>query len=674
MGLGGISALSGMVKPVDKVGADAREFEMMERFKAEQEKDAQNSLAAQELEAKQFAEISEKASQLLEPDRDRIRSKSLDLQKMIRSKVEEYGSRKAFFQAGGAALLAQYKNDLLSSKETTSYFDNKKNMESLIKIKESGKGHLISSIDLQSMNNYLEGIGDKVTYSGMKSEIELPENYFDYGVDIPAQNVLHYKDNYMGIYGNWLIENPDKADLKGADLEEQLLSYTMRNHSGKGLNEFNRKAEAASRAVRAEKEAIAKAGTGEEATYSWIGETKDKLTQITSERPRTVSDLMKPGNYLLSEAKKDPAFGGLLGRATPYESAVSNYTSADDLPGFQFGVGKLDKIWKAGERAVGLDYKYKLASALVVPGDKKGIRAALYDVDDKGKVSVPIDAANFYSPNGERLTDELVKDALDNGEESGLVFQQLVFANFDADGKIITQRLNRNGENYTVRGSSKLNEKDIDHSKQYRGNVTTGMVAVLKTADGKTIYHKIDAENAKDETALALAIGKSDDMTSVVKRKQNKAIENAQIQKEQTLIDKNIKTIVAEVSAPGKPFGTPEFLNQVKEGRNASGGNRDELFKAYYMAMAHMNLGRGAFPEDLEKEKAFSTSSPDNFMNVVNSSKNLKNALINHSEISDKKFIEMVIKVHSGNDPDDLQHNMQLQKYWLDYYNNFKKK
>ena len=674
MGLGGLSALSGMAKPIDRVGAEAREFDAMNQYKADVEKDAQASLAAQELEAKQYAEISEKASQLLEPDRDKIRAKSIELQKMIRSKIEEYGSRKAFFTAGGAALLAKYKNDLLSSKETTSFFDNKKNMESLIRLKESGKGHLISSIDLQSMNNYLEGKGGNITYSGMKSEIEIPENYFDYGVDIPAQNILHYKDNYMGIYGNWLIENPDKADLKGPDLEEQLLSYTMRNHSGKGLNEFNRRAEAAARSVRQEKEAIAKAGTDEETPMSWTASMNEQFSQIRESRPRSVADLMKPGNYLLQEAKTNPSFSALIGRATPYEVPVSNYTSQDDVAGFQWGLGKADKIWKAGERALGFDNKYKLASAIVVPGNLKSIKSALYTLDKNGKVNADLNSSNFYSPNGERLTEELVKDALDNGENSNLTFQQLVYANFDGDGKLITQKLDSNGKNYTVRGSSKLHENDASHAEQFRGEVTTDMVAVLKTADGKTIYQRIDSSSVRDETELALAIGKADDITTAAKRRMQVVQDKGELQKQKDFVNKNLSLIVKEASGPGKPFGTPEFINQAREGRSPSGSNRDALIKAYYMAMAHFKNGRGALPEDLEKETSFSASSADNFINIVNSSSELKNALINHSKVSDKALTDLFVKVHSGNDPDDLEHNKQFQQYWLNYYTNLKKR
>lgn len=674
MGLGGLSALSGLAKPIDRVGAEAREFDAMNQYKADVEKDAQASLAAQELEAKQYAEISEKASQLLEPDRDKIRSKSIELQKMIRSKIEEYGSRKAFFTAGGAALLAKYKNDLLSSKETTSFFDNKKNMESLIKLKEAGKGHLISSIDLQSMNNYLEGRGGNITYSGMKSEVEIPENYFDYGIDIPAQNILHYKDNYMGIYGNWLIENPDKADLKGPDLEEQLLSYTMRNHSGKGLNEFNRKAEAAARSVRQEKEAIAKGGTDEETPMSWTASMNEQFSQIRESRPRSVSDLMKPGNYLLQEAKTNPSFSALIGRATPYEVPVSNYTSQDDVAGFQWGLGKLDKAVKGLSRSVGLDNKYKLASSIVVPGNLKSIKSAIYTLDEAGKVNADLNSSNFYSPNGEKLTEELVKDALDSGENSNLTFQQLVYANFDGDGKLITQKLDSNGKNYTVRGSSKLHENDADHSKQYRGDVTTDMVAVLKTADGKTIYQRIDSSSVRDETELALAIGKADDITTATKRRMKVVQDKGELQKQKDFVNKNLSLIVKEASAPGKPFGTPEFINQAREGRSPSGSNRDALIKAYYMAMAHFKNGRGALPEDLEKEPSFSASSADNFINIVNSSSDLKNALINHSKVSDKALTDLFVKVHSGNDPDDLEHNKQFQQYWLEYYTNLKKK
>ena len=147
-----------------------------------------------------------------------------------------------------------------------------------------------------------------------------------------------------------------------------------------------------------------------------------------------------------------------------------------------------------------------------------------------------------------------------------------------------------------------------------------------------------------------------------------------ELQKQKDFVNKNLSLIVKEASAPGKPFGTPEFINQAKEGRSPSGSNRDALIKAYYMAMAHFKNGRGALPEDLEKEPSFSASSADNFINIVNSSSDLKNALINHSKVSDKALTDLFVKVHSGNDPDDLEHNKQFQQYWLEYYTNLKKK
>ena len=665
MGLGGLSALSGLAKPIDRVGAEAREFDSMNQYKAELEKDAQDSLAAQELEAKQYAEISEKASQLLEPDRDKIRAKSIELQKMIRSKIEEYGSRKAFFAAGGAALLAKYKNDLLSSKETTSFFDNKKNMESLIKLKEAGKGHLISSIDLQSMNNYLEGKGDKITYSGMKSEIEIPENYFDYGVDIPAQNILHYKDNYMGIYGNWLIENPDKAYLKGPDLEEQLLSYTMRNHSGKGLNEFNRKAEAAARAVREEKEAIAKAGTKEAEPIrdSWVSQMNEVLANAKRSGKITLSSLMNPVNRMKQYAMEDPNFSEVLGTIVPYESAVSNYTSKN------FG----DSIWYGISRTTGFDNKYKVAGGFVVPGNKSDIASVLYKSKGVSGINLNLNTAEFYSPNGERLTDEYVQDSLKEGTNSNVTFQTLIYANFDANGKLITQKLDRNGKTFRKSQKEKMTSKEKDHMSKFTGEPTTEMVAVLVNSEGETIYHKIPSSSYRDETELAKIIGASNDTTDARKRRININQEAAKKKQETIAVQKNLDLIVAESSAPGKPFGTPEFINQAREARSPGGKNRDALIKAYYMAVSHYKNQRPTLPEDLEKESAFYSTNPDNFMNIVNSSKELKNAMINHSGFTDTSFMDLFTKIHSGDDPDDLNHNREFQQYWLKYYTNLKK-
>ena len=665
MGLGGLSALSGMAKPIDRVGAEAREFDAMNQYKADVEKDAQASLAAQELEAKQYAEISEKASQLLEPDRDKIRSKSIELQKMIRSKIEEYGSRKAFFTAGGAALLAKYKNDLLSSKETTSFFDNKKNMESLIKLKEAGKGHLISSIDLQSMNNYLEGSGDKITYGGMKSEVEIPENYFDYGVDIPAQNILHYKDNYMGIYGNWLIENPDKADLKGDLLEEQLLSYTMRNHSGKGLNEFNRRAEAAARSVREEKEAIAKAGTKEAAPIrdSWVGQMNEVLANGKRSGKITLSSLMNPVNRMKQYAMEDPNFSEVLGSIIPYESAVSNYTSQN------FG----DSLAKGLSRATGFDNKYKVAGGFVVPGNKSDIASVLYKSKGVSGINLNLNTAEFYSPNGEKLTDEYVQESLKEGTNSNVTFQTLIYANFDANGKLITQKLDRKGKTFRKSQKEKMTSEEKDHMSKFTGEPTTEMVAVLVNSEGETIYQKIPTSSYRDETELAKVIGTSNDTTDARNRRIEINQKAAKKKQETITVQKNLDLIVAESSAPGKPFGTSEFINQAREARSPGGRNRDSLLKAYYMAVSHYKNQRPTLSEDLEKESAFSSTNLDNFINIINSSKELKNALINHSGVTDTSFMDLFTKIHSGDDPDDLNHNKDFQQYWLKYYNNLKR-
>lgn len=667
MGLGGISALAGMAKPVDRVSADEREFRMMNELQAQKEKEDQQSLAAQELESKQYAEISEKASQLLEPDRNKIRSASLELQKKIRSKIEEYGSRKAFFAAGGASLLAQYKNDLLTSEETTSYFDNKKNMEALIRLKESGKGHLISSIDLQNMQAYEQGIGTKITYSGMKSEIPIPEEYFDYGVNIPAENILHYKDNYMAIYGNWLIENPDKTELTGKDLEEQLLAYTMRNHSGRGLNEFNRKAEAAARAVKAEKDAVTRAGTGEQEDDipdSWVASANEVFTNAKARGAITINNLMNPVNYSKELAMKDKNFSEVIGSITPYDAAVSNFTSGNFI----------DKLAKKGSRALGIDNKYRIAGAFVVPGNKTALAKSIYQ-NEKGvsEINLNLNSAEFYSPNGEKLTDEFVKEAIEEGNNVA-TFQTLVYGYTDANGKLITQKLDSNGKPLRKSQRDPLTETEKDHRTKFIGDPTMEMFSVLTTKDGETIYHKIPSSSYRDETELALIIGKADDTTNARKRRIKTNQEVAKQEAVKSVVNKNVSMIVAEASAPSRIFSSPDFMNEAASARSANGANRNELLKAYYMAISHFKNGGIPGPEDLELEPSFQYGNSDNFLTIVNSSKELKNGLINHSKVKDESFIDNFVRVHSGDSKEDLEHNAQFKKIWMDYLTALKRK
>jgi len=261
MGLGTTAGLTGLSKSVDYAGQDQREFAQMNSLQNDIAKDEQASLLAQELEAKQYEEISNKAAEMLEPDRVKIKTKSLELQKNIRAKIEEYGSRKAFFANGGVALLSKYKSDLLTSPETLSYTDNKKNMETLMKIQQEGKGHLISEIDAQSLKNYNAGIGDgKITYSGMKSEVVIPEKYYNYQEDVPAEVIL--KSNYMNIYNNWLIDNPKMNGLTGENLKSELLLYTMKNHHGQGTNMLKYQSDLAEEQQRRQQRAVSSAGTG----------------------------------------------------------------------------------------------------------------------------------------------------------------------------------------------------------------------------------------------------------------------------------------------------------------------------------------------------------------------------------------------------------------------------
>lgn len=656
MNIGAIAGLTGLSKNVDRVAQTQREMASMKDVEQSMARDQEQSMLAQEMESKQYEEIAAKSAELLEPDRDKIRVRSLELQKNIRSKIEEYGSRKAFFSNGGVALLSKYKSDLLSSNETMSYVDNKKNMESLMKLKESGKGHLISSIDLQKLNDYQQGTGDgKISYSGIKSEVEIPEKYFDYQQDIPAGNILHYKDNYMGIYGNWAIENPNLVGLQGEDLEAQLLEYTYKNHSGMGTNETKRNYDMARASQKEEQDRITKSGTPEEEkTLSLVAATNEVMNQLQESSPPNILDMMGDENYIKKQAIKSPALKSLFGSSSEYNDSVSNYTNA----------GVLDSIGKSISRATGFDNKYSVASAVMVPMmSQEGVRKVLFPGSpEAGGVNVGLNSGEFYSPNGEKLKEDYVKESIKNKTNEGMAFGGLIYGYIDGNQKMVTQLKNSKGESLTKKdkfGKSVYTEEQKDHMAGYSGALTHDMFAVLTNSEGERIYKRLNANQMSGESALAVAIGAGDNIANVAKTRQTRSINKAVEEQTKQLNAKSIQTEVARASQTGGVFSSPEFIMEAKTTSVADGSNRNSLLKAYYMTISTLNNGI-ASNKTMASDKAYLKGSENNFSNKVGYAKELKDALLNKSKVSDVDYIKLFAKIHTGKDTGEDHHDNEV--------------
>lgn len=677
MGLGTTAALSGLSKSVDYVGQNQREFAQMENVEKGIARNEQASMMAQELEAKQYEEIANKASEMLAPDRVKIQAKSLELQRNIRSKIEEYGSRKAFFENGGIALLSKYKSDVLNSPETLGYTDNKKNMEQLMKLQADGKGHLIADMDKQALDNYNAGVGDgKISYSGMKSEVTIPEKYYNYGEDVPTEVIL--KSNYLQIYNNWLLDNPDLGALKGEELQDQLRIYTMKNHYGQGINMQKYQNDLANENLRKQQRAVKNMGTDEEdkIPMSYVQMSNEVLNLIqASDDPATVDKLMNPTNFIQEQAVNNSNLSKTFGRVNPYESADTNYNDDNILGG----------LWGAAKRTVGMNEKYTPASAVQVKiGNPEGVLKHLFPGSvTPSDIAIPITNGKIYSPNGNLVPSATAKAMVKSGSDKGGQFGGLIYAYVDDKNNMVTQVRGSDGkslgEKDKVTGKYKMTDEEKSHMSGYSGKLKHEMFAILTTSDGHRYYQRIDSNDLIGESNLSKAIGDYDDVTSSVKRKEKLSQAKASEEISKEFNSKLTKNYSAIASSEGGIFTTDEFKADASSTVVADGSQRYKAVKAYYMALSYMTESndrkQGTFNPDLMlKDRYYKKGNENNFTNRVNYHPDIKNALINKKEYDDQSFIKLMGEITAGDNPEDIDHNQQMTSTWLKFYELLNKK
>lgn len=668
MNLGAIAGMTGLAKSVDNTARAEREIATLEHLDTKIKQDTQANLLAQEMEAKQYEEIQAKAAELLEPDRVKIKAQARKLQQDIRSKIEQYGSRKAFFENGGYALLSKYKTDLLTSPETLNYMDNKKNMEQIMAIEKDGKGGLLSTIDMQNLNDYRQGVGSgKITYSGLKGEVDMGlEKQFDYQEEIPAWNILHYKNNYLTIYGNWLKDNPNLKHLQGQELEDELLLYTYNNHKTLGTNEVNRNLKLARRARAEQEKAVKAAGTTDQKIppVSFVSSMNKFLNQAKTNNKMSIASVSQ-GNQITDIAKTDPALSALFGsKGREYIDVNSEFIHENQNWGSQLG----DKILKA----TGFDNKYTLASGYKVPIKSiSKVKELLYDKPNAdGTINAhSFNQSDYYSANGERLSKEDVDSMLEEKSNQNMTFNGLVYAFIDDNQKIVTNVLNSKGQRFGQKDKSGkyiLSEEDRDHMKTYVGTPKHEMFAVLKTADGNTIFHRVYADDVVGETELSKAIGEVDNIAPAVQTRKKDDVQTAQnvqaIQQNKQIIQEQVNL----ASKQGGVFTSPEYINEARRVRVADGSNRDNLIKAYYLTLADKATGVTS-AENLSKLGFHKEYNPNNFTRKSSETAELRNALLNHNKINDVDYIKMFADIHTAGDEEDRAENEDFAATWVQY-------
>lgn len=186
---------------------------LSQEMQADKEREELNQLKVQEYQN----QVKTFADSLLGPDRDKINEKARILGKHVQDLLKASGGDYTkFLENGGHSIMADYQSNLINSPEASTYLTNRKNSELITNIVMSGKGHLVPLRDMESFRNYQSNGGGKITYSGMLSEVEMPE--YTLGEFIPAEMILAHNNNYIAIYGNYKLEFPDAPEPTKKDL------------------------------------------------------------------------------------------------------------------------------------------------------------------------------------------------------------------------------------------------------------------------------------------------------------------------------------------------------------------------------------------------------------------------------------------------------------------------
>jgi CRISPR/Cas system-associated endoribonuclease Cas2 len=672
MELGNIAGITGLAKNIDRVAEAQRGMATLQAVDQTMQKDKQESLMMQEMESKNYEEIANKASELLEPDRDKIRSKSLELQADIRSKIEEYGSRKAFFEAGGLSLLSKYKTDLLTSKETMQYKDNKANMERIFAAEKDGKGGNLSVIDMQNLKDYQNGNGDIITYSGLKSDIEIPQTSFDYGSTIAPEKILHGLGNYTKIYGNYIKDNPKMKGLTGKNLEDVLLEYTRHQYGqSQGLNQLHEQQRFSMAEHQAANKAVIDSATPkEDKSISLVSGISSLFTTANNEVPMTLDNLYARTHYVDQLAVKNPNVKALVnGNFTGFSIPLSKLTLGNTLNVFGDGI----------KNFTGYNNTYRPASASIVfKGSENKIIQELYkgQINKDGTVNYTNDE-NYINADGSPLNEDN-DDPLKSNTAHVI---NLIMAPVDNDDKMIVEKLDSKGKRYTVldkkSGKYVLDPEVIKSQKSlYSGDPKYKLFSVLKLSNGKLIYHKEDMNTFGGIRNFSNTMGANDNIAPVINDKQERQNKiNASI-KENTLHSQNISDEIMSASTPSKNgvFTQPAFINEAKSYTYTSGDNQtfdsNKLLKSFYSTYNYYDnngkISAGTMKKTQRTDKA-------EFTTLVQQFPQLKNMLMDKKSHSDVKIINSFSDIVSSNVPEDKLQNDDFAKTWLQIYSQLSK-
>lgn len=525
-----LKGLSGLYAQPGKVERQKEELAMMEIFSRNH--DAQRK-REEEDQAKIDAyndTISKFSESLLAPDRNRINLKAKMLGKNLQALIKEQGgSVSKAMSAGARAMLSEYKAELLNSEEASTFRENKRVFDLILKAQSEGKGHLINPNDLRRVQQYNENQGGKLKWSGLLNEIEMPNpDDYDLNEPITAEKILLHGNNRLAIAANWIALNPGVGEPTYQDLIAYVNKYHM-SPTGKNNTNFqnaialenlqlskNRDARDAemheldklqkkanlqktlieNESIAAQEQAAGVAGAGDEVwTHNLIGASLNKY----SDNPLTVSE-WDNGAVL-----KDPFLKQVFSGSENYSVSLRSHNPSEKGTIFDFSTNK-DSWWATAWGLAESDYRISNAKKLFPSVDPTQFAVSGMGLDpsninkENGRIKLKASQEWFWA-NGVKNSDiggaGVLLDRYDGEYEVLDIVMAGVGKNAGKDGEagrefVLTERVKMNG---------KVDEDWKNKQRKSLGSdaqIMPQAMAVIRNPDtGHSFYVPIQLNNSQ---------------------------------------------------------------------------------------------------------------------------------------------------------------------------------
>jgi len=569
------------------------------QMKKQQEQEEQQAAL---IEQQYYDQIRKEADEMLSGDRKRINERSKALQGQIRQQIKAFGgSRAKFMASGGLAMIGDYTRGVLDSPEVATYKDNKKNLETILDVQKKGMGHLLSARDTLALQEYNKLGTGNITYSGLKSQIDMPPSEsILFGQYATGSEILFYDQNYLKILGNYKVDHPD-SDIETWSEDAQrgeLLSYTL----AEGWAQRGTKV-------------LPQQGYGRDGrrtgTDTDTNKTSKALNSISgnlrvSFDPRlnkgvTLEDMKKPA--LSNDFDKYLAgyFGGTPYRGTGEIDETIGRKILDIATNFSTaGLWDLDSNNTFRPRSAS-DLGKPMTSALFVTQNGEG-----YDVLNNEIQNFDIEnASNLHYANGQPIEDKT--DFKTGNYKLKGSFMGYEFIAQDNKNYLVVDAVDEDGKPNDKR-NERLYSTD-EGAKAPEGR--RAMYIALEAPDGRTIYQKVDYGGFIQERVLQKALGEINDISE----------QFTEAEANKNLLDQagNQATISqlggATLDVPNDIFNNnSDFRNMVGVYNHWSEGSRmrENLMKGFYMAtLDFATLGGNPDPsanlDDFIKSNKFGT-------------------------------------------------------------------